>query len=239
VQSALDTAEQLQYADPHAAIVAYQQALQAQPENVQILDALGELLLEVGDGQTAAELLQRSIQLAPGANASKYMYMGQLQEGADAISCFERGIAILQQELQKLDVGDAAHRSKLQGSLCSAHCAIAEVLLLDAADSEDIQVRCQSALVAAREIETASPEPHQGLANLRITQGRADEAMVALQLSLQLTQARVEQARSADMQAAMSGAGGQAESQGDAEIEPPSFGFRMHNGKLLLELGCF
>lgn len=53
--------------------------------------------------------------------------------------------------------------------------------------------------MARVQYDGASPEPYQGLANLRITQGRAEEAKAALRTAMQHTLTRVEAARREDM----------------------------------------
>ena len=91
---------------------------------------------------------------------------------------FERGIEIMEREYQALLAGStggaaggggaatattaaeeelAQHRT----GLCSAYCSVAEVLLLDAADSEQIHERCRSALAAAQRWDECSPEPQE------------------------------------------------------------------------------
>lgn len=43
----------------------------------------------------------QSISLAPDSNASKFMNLGQILEGFEAVQAYERGIQILQIEMQK------------------------------------------------------------------------------------------------------------------------------------------
>ena len=42
----------------------------------------------------------RAIEVAPDTDHSKYMYMGQLMTGADAIAYFEKGIEIMKTKLK-------------------------------------------------------------------------------------------------------------------------------------------
>ena len=134
---------------------------QVEPANTSVVDALGGLLLDVGDVNGAMEMLQRSIHLAPNDNASKYMYLGQVQEGAEAVESFERGITIMQREVTRLESAaqtssDFSERrqqlDELRRALCSGHCAIAEVLLPDADTAEQIYTRCERALQQAQQV---------------------------------------------------------------------------------------
>ena len=219
------------------AIALYKAVIEDSPDDVAVIDALGELLLEVGDVDNAAQLFHRSIQLAPQANPGKYMYMGQIREGLEAVELFERGIALMEREYEALlasSTGGAAggapsasaaaaatggddlqaELADQRSGLCSSYCSIAEVLLLDAADSEQIHARCQAALASAQKWDESSPEPQQGIANLHLGRGEVDASLAALQLSMRLCEALAED-----------------------PVRCPSFGFRMGNAKLLLELG--
>eukprot|EP01043_Picozoa_sp_COSAG02_P028724 COSAG02_NODE_1755_length_11052_cov_67.877842_5_plen_389_part_00 len=219
------------------AIALYKAVIEQTPNDVAVIDALGELLLEVGDVDNASQLFKRSIQLSPEANPGKYMYLGQISEGQEAVELFERGIGIMEREYHALlagstggaagggraaataaatvagaDVGEELAQQR--SGLCSAYCSVAEVLLLDAADSEQIHERCRGALTAAQRWDETSPEPHQGLANLHLGRGEAEASLAALEQSVRLTDATAED-----------------------PVRRPSFGFRMGNAKLLLELG--
>ena len=217
------------------AIAMYKAVIVDSPDDVAVIDALGELLLEVGDVENAAQLFHRSIQLAPAANPGKYMYMGQISEGLESVELFERGIAIMERDYEALLASStggaaggapsaaaaAAGGDDLQAELvdqrrglCSSYCSIAEVLLMDAADSEQIHARCQAALASAQEWDESSPEPHQGVANLHLGRGEVDASLAALQQSMRLSEVLTED-----------------------PVRRPSFGFRMGNAKLLLELG--
>ncbi len=101
-----------------------------------------------------------------------------------------------------------------RSALCQAYCSVAEVLLLDAAESEPIHARCRAALEAAARWDAQSPEPQQGLANLHLGRGEVEPALAALQNSVRLT-----------------------EVLGEDPVARPDFSFRMGNAKLMLELG--
>lgn len=44
---------------------------------------------------TPTHLLLRSIQLAPEQGHEKYMYLGQLREGKDALQCYQKGVELM------------------------------------------------------------------------------------------------------------------------------------------------
>merc|ERR1712230_275065 len=64
VEEALSQAEAFiaQY-DHEGALKIYEQVLSAQPDCTAVLDAAGELLLEIGEAEQAQALLTRSVQL--------------------------------------------------------------------------------------------------------------------------------------------------------------------------------
>eukprot|EP01112_Ceratiomyxa_fruticulosa_P021907 TRINITY_DN7869_c0_g1_i6.p1 TRINITY_DN7869_c0_g1~~TRINITY_DN7869_c0_g1_i6.p1 ORF type:complete len:303 (-),score=59.68 TRINITY_DN7869_c0_g1_i6:410-1318(-) len=80
----------------------YNQALSIEPSNTRALDGLGEVLIELGDFENAKEAFKKSIQISPEENHAKYMNMGQLVGGEEAIACYKKGISIISQKLTNL-----------------------------------------------------------------------------------------------------------------------------------------
>ena len=105
---------------------------------------------------SATVLLRQSVEMAPNENASKYMYLGQALEGAEAVENFERGLAIMQRDLESLqpspDTDVEEHAQELRRGLCAGYCAIAEVLLPDADTTASIYTRCERALQQAQQV---------------------------------------------------------------------------------------
>lgn len=81
-----------------------ERALQIEPDNCQVLNVFGDLLLHSGDIESAARMLQRSIELEPDAGAEKYMNYGQAVGGDDAALAYQKGVELMQRDLSLMTV---------------------------------------------------------------------------------------------------------------------------------------
>lgn len=77
----------------------YVSALAKEPENTQIMDALADVYMQMGDVDNALLLLKKSTDLAPLDNPFKWMFLGQLQSCTEAVDSYRRGIEILNNSL--------------------------------------------------------------------------------------------------------------------------------------------
>ena len=73
------------------------------------------------------------MKLSPTEGAAKYLYLGQLTTGLEAVTHITRGIEILKRDNDG-EVEGADEEVPLQGreELSSAYCALAEIYLTDA-----------------------------------------------------------------------------------------------------------
>ena len=185
--------------DMDAAISVYQQVLKTSPLCVTALDGLGDACLQAGDTEQAISALTRSIELHPDGGHERYMNLGQLCEGASALSWLERGVALVR--AQREAASDAAGPTSTAGpsepqleatrALATALCSIAEVFLTDACDEPEAEERCNAAATEAVELARSLPtqtllEPFVTLASVRISQERPDEAKPLLLAALDI-----------------------------------------------------
>jgi len=84
IQKAEEDASQFEF---ESAADFYRKALDLSPENTEIMDDFGDVLLELGQTEEAKKIFTRSIELAPEENFSKYMNLSQISTGAEAIRC--------------------------------------------------------------------------------------------------------------------------------------------------------
>ncbi len=70
-------------------------ALSMSPEDTNIMDALADVYMQLGEMENALQLLVSSTTLAPSENPYKWMFLGQLQTGLDAIASYTAGINLL------------------------------------------------------------------------------------------------------------------------------------------------
>lgn len=80
---------------PELASQFFSRAHQMKPDDTNIMDALADVLLQLGDTCQAQTLLEASTSLAPTENPYKWCYLAQLQSGLEAVTSYLRGIEIL------------------------------------------------------------------------------------------------------------------------------------------------
>jgi predicted Zn-dependent protease len=76
----------------------YTRALALEPENTSIMDDTAQVLLDMGEPEEAAELLAKSITLAPRSGFLKYLNMAQLLEGRDSLNSYNTAVQIMLEE---------------------------------------------------------------------------------------------------------------------------------------------
>ena len=144
-----------------------ERALEYEPDNVCVLDTYAPLLLETGNTNKAVEIsshvcmcdffnvcmyaymcvildsccfhtFKQSIDLCPDKGHAKYLYLGQLSAGEEAISLLTKGIQIMS---QSLDISEGVQGASVmvmedggvtRDELSNAYCSLAEVYLTDA-----------------------------------------------------------------------------------------------------------
>ncbi|KAG1672225.1 hypothetical protein FOA52_002926 [Chlamydomonas sp. UWO 241] len=196
----------LQYDDTEAAADALKRACKLEPENIMLLEAYGSLLAEMGDCEQATVVLQRCVALSPDAGHEKYMYLGQLMDGAEALTMARKGVELLQVALDTAKAaatgagaggsgggGDDAGMEEEEGALsadelaaqmCSALCSLAEMLMCGAESADSVASEVEALMARAAATCEESPEPGQALCSLRYEQGRAEEALALLTASM-------------------------------------------------------
>lgn len=66
-----------------------------QPQNTEVMDALADVCMQLGDYERASELWTTSTRNAPTANPYKWLYLAQLQTDEAALDSYNRGIEFL------------------------------------------------------------------------------------------------------------------------------------------------
>lgn len=192
----------------------FEAALSLAPDSSEVLDAFGSFLLEeMDDLERGAGLLERSVEVNPEdpMGFGKYMSLGQLSSGEDAVRLFETGASLVQarlgqlqldldalqqqvqeaQQLQQVGVLEGAEGAEaailaeghvLRIALAAAYCQCAEIYLTDLCYNDEAEQRCEELVNAALEASgEQDPGPYRLLADLRISQQRNEEALAALQ----------------------------------------------------------
>jgi hypothetical protein len=101
----------------------------------------------------------------------------------------------------------------LRGQYCTGCCAVAELYMTDLCFAADAETQAQSALAnALQHADQSVPEPHQAMANLRLSQDRPAEAVPYIKEAAKRLQTAVEN-----------------------NERLPDYGFRVSTAKVLLE----
>ena len=174
-------------------------------EALPTLNLLGEISVELGDGEGAKGYFEKAVELDPddevpeamGGGAEKFLWLAQLCEegGRQSVEWFERGARALQAELAALGGGVFAEldeetlpimRMEKKRKLANALCGIVEVYMTDLSWEDEAEARCENLITEALTVEDeTSPEVLQTLASVRLSQERKEDAQAALRCSIE------------------------------------------------------
>lgn len=167
--------------NPSAAALLYEEALTIKPGNTTIMDKLGEILYDLGEEDRARDLFMASIKINPEQGGySKWMHIGQLTEGKEAVEAFHNGIQLIEEKLNQAgnDSSNASNTNlsssssssslsstvsspsltadeklTLHRELSNAYCSIAEVYMTDLCDEDEAEEIAEQAVLSAMEAE--------------------------------------------------------------------------------------
>ncbi|XP_066302015.1 uncharacterized protein [Branchiostoma lanceolatum] len=170
-----------------------QRALELEPDNLRALEVSGSLLLELGDGDKAKQCFGRAVELSPEDGFTKYMCLGQLLEGEEAVACYNKGIQVMmverqkqQQQLEGAAACDPDSQKVTSQDISSAYCSIAEIYLTDSCFEDSAEEKCKESLEKAIEECPTNPEAHLLMASYQLSKDNRDEAKQAIEKSLSL-----------------------------------------------------
>lgn len=104
-------------------------ALVLSPEDTNLMDALADVLIQLGSHDEARQLLLRSTATSPDANPFKWLFLAQLQSGKESVATYERAIGVLCAQAEARE--DAEERRIMQKQIVKAYCSIADIFLTD------------------------------------------------------------------------------------------------------------
>lgn len=193
VEDLVKKAEELldQY-ETDAAKKFYERALEIDPNHPQLLDSYAHFLLDMDEFDSAEQLLKKSIQLAPNDNWVKYMSLGQILQGGEAIQCYTKGIQLMTEYKRKLENGEIsgvnceAERQSINEQITSALCSQAELYMTDSCYEENAESECERLLLQALQVDPNNRESLFTMANFKLCQQKHDEALEFLNKSYAL-----------------------------------------------------
>ncbi|XP_074539244.1 uncharacterized protein LOC141800540 [Halichoeres trimaculatus] len=162
-----------------------QRALDVESNNLQALDMLGHICSELGDTQKAKGVFLRAVELSPDVGHSKYMYLGQIHSGQEAVDYYTRGIQVLLSAIEKQEhttaqAGAAAQPEEdpelpTAKDVSAAYCSIAEIYLSDLCMEEGASDKCRESIERALQYHYDNPEALQLMASYLFSTERNQE----------------------------------------------------------------
>ncbi len=73
----------------------FSRALSMAPQDTNIMDALADVQIQLGESDKAVQLLLQSTSIAPSVNPFKWLFLGQLQSEAESVKSYRTGIELL------------------------------------------------------------------------------------------------------------------------------------------------
>lgn len=151
--------------------------LEQEPRHVDLLRVLGETYMDMGRVDEAREMFKRGVDSIPN-DPTFYMYLGQISGNQDALAAYERGVDLLEKQLQACEPKGAEHiETKLSArQLACAYCSLAELFMSDLCFEDDAEARCDKYLTRALQVYPGHPQALQCMASFRLSQNRPDDA---------------------------------------------------------------
>ena len=205
-------------------------------------DLLAQVSLAEGDRSSAALHLSASTRIEPHSHPGRWMELGQLRQGREAVEAFERGIDLYREMREQKshsggeEEGEGRGEVEVARALSSAYVSLAELYVTDCCDEEGAEGRCEEALRTALSEWPDSAEALYALANLRLIQGEEAQARECWRRSIDSCIRHSADADTTRMPALHLLAQPPAASA-SSPSSPPSYGLRVNLAKLSYELG--
>ena len=162
--------------DYEQAAILLKEILKVEPNNVEVLDTLSEVLMNLDNTKEAINVIKRSIELDPDNNPEKYMTLGQLSEYKMSLTCYKKGIELFMKEVNTTTDNDKL--ASLNNSIASAYASIAELYMnSDLCFEPDAETVCENVLNEGFKHNPESFDVLLQLSNLRILRRRDNEAL--------------------------------------------------------------
>ncbi|XP_077577264.1 uncharacterized protein LOC144199478 [Stigmatopora nigra] len=149
-----------------------QRVLDLESTNLRALEILGHISSELGQIEKAKGAFLRAVEMKPDEGHSKYMYLGQLHTGQEAVDFYTKGIDVLLAALDKQKTTEQAAAPLEEDSeipttkdVSMAYCSIAELYLTDLCMKEGAADKCKEFIERALQYHPDNPEGLQLMAS--------------------------------------------------------------------------
>uniref|UniRef100_A0A9J7Z0S9 Si:dkey-12j5.1 n=1 Tax=Cyprinus carpio carpio TaxID=630221 RepID=A0A9J7Z0S9_CYPCA len=169
-----------------------QRALDIEPTNLTTLDMMGNICTELGEIEKAKQVYLKAVELSPEDGHSKYMYLGQIHTGMEAVQYFSKGTEVMLNTMDKHTSEASAFGAAAFPSECAvtkkdvsvAFCSIAEIFFTDLCMEEGAADRCKEAIDKALEYDEHNPEALQLMASYLFSIEKTEEGREYLKKSV-------------------------------------------------------
>ena len=155
------------------------------PNNVEILDYLGELYLNIGNFKGSKKMLEKSINLKPNENPDKYMDYAQLLDiPIQRVEAYKKAIELYINNIKNNKDGKKEKEKKnndTKESIASSYASIVSLYMTtDLCDDPNAENICENSIKEGMKFCPESIEVLLQLSNLRIIRKRDNEAKEAM-----------------------------------------------------------
>ncbi|XP_072268910.1 uncharacterized protein [Pyxicephalus adspersus] len=166
-----------------------QRALDMEPDNLDILETMGNICMELGDTDKAKQVLLRAVELSPEKGHAKYMCLGQIHCEEDALQYFHKGLTIMintyKNQSQESGAASWPNQNEVTATdISAAFCSIAEIYLTDLCMEDGAGDKCKEAIEKALEYNPNNPESLQLMASYLFSMEKQQEGKEYLLKSL-------------------------------------------------------
>jgi len=231
------------------------------------MELMAQLMLDKGRLKEAHKWLSSCCACNPSEGGEKWMTFGQLMGGREALHAFKQGLSCMLKvkadterkfQAQKAAASSGAFtmdrpvseeemKRTLDGmnkQISSAYASMAELYVTDLCDEPEAESECEKLLRLALLSSDTNPDALYGLANLRLIQGRTEEASTTISQCLgvleELRAKSIEQMSALKVAAAAERSSTNADDAADDDDSMPlsdvSYELRVACAKLALEL---
>lgn len=165
--------EHLDKFEPGLALKFCKKALEMEPNNIIALQSIASVHIELGAISEAVKNLQKAVEIEPESGYEKFLALGQISSGQEALNLYKRGYKAF---LNESDIYNLT-QDEIQHKLASILCSQAEIFMTDLCMEDNAEEECEKLLLEAKGICGKEPEVFRLLSDLRLAQCREEDAM--------------------------------------------------------------
>jgi len=163
-----------------------EKALSIEPNNVNVLETSGNVCAEMGDIENAKHYFLQAVQLQPDKGHVKYLYLGQISQGSEAVQYYERAIKVMtdciefhennMQEVNETNMQAENEKSLTKKDISSVYCSLAELYMTDCCMEENAEEICEKYCKQAVELDGDNFDAYLSMCNFLLSKDDVETA---------------------------------------------------------------